>query len=69
MLIKFVLNHTHNATDIIEEQENTLLTSSRNFSNLLGKIIFNNLNDELKSLIKSLCESQLNCTIGIINTN
>jgi len=33
------------------------------------KTIFNNLNNEVKSLIKSLCESQSNNTDDIINKN
>ena len=33
----------------------------------MGKTIFNNLNDEVKSLIKSLCESQSNNTNDTIN--
>jgi len=42
---------------------------SRNSPNYTGKTIFNNLNNEVKSLIKMLCENQLNNTNDIINKN
>lgn len=74
ILVKSIQNHTLNATEIIDRRTGkyikpsyTLLTSSRNSPNYMGKTIFNNLNNEVKSLIKSLCESHSNNTNDIIN--
>jgi len=76
ILVKSIQNHTLNATEIIDKRTGkyikpsyTSLTSSRNSPNHMEKTIFNNLNNEVKSLIKSLCESQSNNTNVIINKN
>jgi len=74
ILVKSINNHTLNATDILDKRTGkyiksayTFLTSSTISSNYMGKTIFNNLNNEVKSLIKSFCGSQPNNTNDIIN--
>lgn len=76
ILIKSIQNHTLNAIEIIDRRTSkyikpsyTLLTCSRNSPNHMGKTIFNNLNNKGKSLIRSLCENQVNNTNDIINKN
>jgi len=75
ILVKSIQNYTLNTTEIVDRRTGnfikpsyTLLASSRNSPNYMGKTIFNDLNNEVKSLIKSLYESQSNNTNGIINT-
>jgi len=60
ILVKSIQNHTINATEIIDRRTGkyikpsyTLSTSSKNSPNYTGKTIFNNLYNEVKSLIKN----------------
>jgi len=76
ILIKSIQNHTLNTTDILNRRTGkyikssyTLLTSSRCSPDNMGKTIFNNLNNDIKSLIISLCGSETNKSNDIINRN
>jgi len=68
--------HIFNTTEIIDKRAGkfikppyTLLSSSRNSAEYTGKTIFNNLNKEVKSLLKTLCEIHSNNTNDIIIKN
>lgn len=68
--------HILNTTEIIDKRTGkfikpsyTLLTSSRNFPEYMSITIFNNLNIEVKSLIKNLYETRSNNTNDIIIKN
>lgn len=67
--------HILNTTEIIDKRKfikpsyYTLLTSSRNSPKYMSKTIFNNLNKEVKSLLKNLCETHSNNTNDIVIKN
>lgn len=76
ILIKSIQNQTLNAMEILDRRTGkyikpsfTLLKNSRISPNHMGKTIFNNLNNDVKSLIKNLCESQSINTNDINNKN
>lgn len=76
ILIKSIQNNTLNALDIMDRRTGKyikpsymFLTNSRYSPNHMGKTIFNNLSNDAKSLITSLCENQSNNTNDTVNNN